>query len=93
MRVESGCFRKAKELDCSEMTDGYVIYDDANDRVHFLNPTAAIVFELCDGAHTAAQISRYIADAFRLAEPPQPSVEDCLSSLRAEGLIEPCGTS
>lgn len=93
MRVESDCFRKAEKFDCSEMTDGYVIYDGARDRVHFLNPTAAIVFELCDGSHSAAQISRYIANAFRLAQPPQELVENCLSSLHAEGLIEPCRTS
>ena len=93
MPVESGCFRKAEKLDCSEMTDGYVIYDGVRDRVHFLNPTAAIVFELCDGAHTAAQMSHYIAGAFKLGEAPQAVVEDCLSSLLAEGLIEPCETS
>lgn len=89
MRVESRCFRKTEKLDCSEMTDGYVIYDAARDRVHFLNPSAAIVFELCDGAHSAAEIAQFIENAFKLAESPQTPVDNCLSSLQAEGLIEP----
>jgi len=86
-------YRKAEGLDRSEMDDGYLIYDRQNDRVHLLNPTAAIVFEFCDGAHTAAQIALYLEEAFKLSEPQLSTVGDCLSSLESQGLIEPCATS
>lgn len=86
-------YRKAAGLDRSEMDDGYLIYDRHNDRVHLLNPAAAIVFELCDGAHSATQIALYLEKAFRLSEPQLSTVRDCLSSLEGQRLIEPCTTS
>jgi hypothetical protein len=45
---------RAEGLDVDEVSDGYVIYQTGSDRVHYLNKTAAIVFELCDGAASAA---------------------------------------
>lgn len=93
MSLDEIRYRKAARLDKSEMTDGYLIYDRNKDRVHFLNPTAAIAFELCDGARSIAEIAGYIQDAFKLAESPLVAVETCLSSLHCEGLIEPCARS
>jgi len=93
MSLDEIRYRKATGLDKSEMTDGYLIYDRNTDRVHFLNPTAAIAFELCDGAHSVAEIADYIQDAFKLAESPLSAIETCLSSLHSEGLIEPCARS
>ena len=86
-------YRKVSGLDQSDVNDGYIIYDAARDRVHFLNPTGAIVLELCDGAHTAADMAQFLAASFNLAEPPAASVQDCISTLLAEGLIEPCAPS
>lgn len=93
MSLDEVRYCKAASLDKSEMTDGYLIYDRNKDRVHFLNPTAAIAFELCDGTRSIAEIAGYIQDAFNLAEAPLCAVETCLSSLHSEGLIEPCARS
>ena len=43
---------KAEGHEFNQVPDGYVIYQSGRDRVHFLNPTAVIVYELCDGKHT-----------------------------------------
>jgi len=86
-------YRKVTGLDQSEVADGYVIYDAPRDRVHFLNPTGAIVLELCDGTRGAADIAQFLAASFGLAEPPAASVQECLATLLAEGLIEPCEPS
>jgi len=32
------------------------------DRVHFLNVTAAVIFELCDGTHTLSEIEEILVD-------------------------------
>jgi predicted TPR repeat methyltransferase len=40
----------------SELEDGYAAYDPARDRLHRLNPTAALLAELCDGSRSVAQI-------------------------------------
>jgi coenzyme PQQ synthesis protein D (PqqD) len=86
-------YRKIAGLDQSEVNDGYIIYDAARDRVHFLNPTGAIVLELCDGQRSAADMARFLAASFGLAAPPDAAVRDCLATLLAEGLIEPCPPS
>ncbi len=43
------------------MDDGYVIYHAVEDMAHYLNPTAAVVFELCDGEHTPSRSSPLIS--------------------------------
>lgn len=81
-------YRRIGGLDRNEIDDGYFVSDVARGKVHFLNPTAAAVFELCDGAHDAEAIASVLAAAFGLASSPKTDVEACLISLRAEGLIE-----
>lgn len=81
-------YRRIQGLDRNEIEDGYFVSDVARGKVHFLNPTAAAVFELCDGAHDADAIASALATAFGLTAPPTSDVETCLASLRAEGLIE-----
>jgi hypothetical protein len=73
--------------------DGYVIYQAARERVHFLNPTAAIVFELCLAGKSTREVEDVLQEAFGLAERPTESVRDCIRSLLEEGLIEPCPPS
>lgn len=52
----------------SPVEDGYVAYDPALDRLHQLNPVAALLTELCDG-------SRSVEDITALAEPFLPPGE------------------
>jgi hypothetical protein len=67
--IEPGdVYVKAEGHEFNQVPDGYVIYQTARDRVHFLNPTAVIVYELCDGKNTIEQIGRFIRNPtpFRL---------------------------
>src|ERR1700691_5440233 len=50
----------------SPVEEGYVAYDPALDRLHQLNPTAALIAELCDG-------SRSVDDIRGLAGPLLPN--------------------
>jgi hypothetical protein len=74
-------------LAVEEVRDGLTVFDPATDRVHYLNATAAIVFSLCDGTHTASEIASVVAQSFELHEPPGEEIEDCLSMLRSERLL------
>ena len=74
-------------LEVDEGRDGLTVYDPATDRVHYLNATAAIVFTLCDGTHSASEIASFVAESFELDEPPGGEIEDCLSMLRSERLL------
>ena len=87
---EDDRYRRIEGVEPDEVVDGYVIYDEAKDRVHFLNPTAAIVLELCTGGLTALEIAEAVEQTFSLSQTPTGTVFDCLASLLSEGLIETC---
>jgi len=77
---------KSDGLETDEVEDGFVVYQPDRSRVHYLNPTANLILELCDGELTAAEIAGLLAQAFDLAEPPTEEVEEALATLAAEGL-------
>jgi len=86
-------YKKIEALDRTEVPDGYVIYDEPRQQVHFLNLTAAAVFELCDGRTDLNGIAAALQDAFDLSDPPIAEVEACVASLLSQGLIEHCSPS
>ena len=44
-----------------EIDGEIVLYDPKRNRVHTLNPTAAVVWQLCDGSRTADQLAEDMA--------------------------------
>ena len=83
-------FSRTGNLDVSELPDGYMVTVVQTGRIHYLNPVAAIVFELCDGTQPVASIIQRLQSEFSLDEAPGAQVESCLSTLLSEGLIAPC---
>jgi hypothetical protein len=75
-------------LDVNEVKDGLIVYESESDRVHYLNATASIVFTLCDGSHSAAEMAEVISVAFGLDRPPTGDVDECLETLAKEGLLQ-----
>jgi PqqD family protein of HPr-rel-A system len=75
------------DLEINPVADGYVVYDPARDQVHFLNQTAALVLEFCDGDETPAGIAESVRAVYRLDEPVDEQVAECIERLRREGLI------
>lgn len=78
---------RADDLDVNEVPDGYVIYQTAADRVHYLNKTAAIVFELCDGARDADDIVARVSRMFELEGMADDEIGACIEVLLKEGLV------
>jgi coenzyme PQQ synthesis protein D (PqqD) len=78
---------RAGDLEINEAADGYVVYDPARDRVHYLNHTAALVLELCTGGNEPAEIVQLLQRAYDLREPPRQETHHCLTQLWQEGLI------
>ncbi len=79
--------KHAEGVEINQVADGYVVYHPARDRVHYLNQTATIVLELCNGKNDAAKIANLLQAAYELPELPLEEVTGCLGQLRAEGLI------
>ncbi|HAP77784.1 MAG TPA: hypothetical protein DCR14_17100 [Acidimicrobiaceae bacterium] len=74
-------------LDITETDDGLVVFQPETRRVHHLNVTAALIFELCTGANSDEQIVALVQQAFGLDEAPTAEVATVMASLRAEQLI------
>ena len=78
---------KATGLEINEVADGYIVYQPDRDRVHYLNQTAAVVLELCNGRNAEADLAELLRLAWDLPAPPVEDVAECLALLRKEGLI------
>jgi hypothetical protein len=77
----------------SMVPDGCMIYQPSRERVHYLNPTALIVYELCGAGRPVKAIEAFISMAYGLAASPSEAVHACVASLVKEGLIRPCPPS
>lgn len=79
--------RKVESLEVNEADDGLVVYDASRDQVHHLNPSAAVIFDLCDGVRDADEIAAALAEVYGLAAPPVADTRAGLDELAARGLI------
>jgi len=79
---------RADDLDVNEVPDGYIVYQLSRDKVHYLNKTAAIVFEFCDGKRDADDIVLRVNQLFDLEISADAEVRNCIESLLKEGLIQ-----
>jgi hypothetical protein len=76
-----------EELKIEQAADGYMVYAEKQNRVHYLNHTAALVLELCNGEVTVEEIVAYVQEAYDLPEAPTKEVKECLATLRKEKLV------
>ena len=53
-----------EDLAVVELDGEAVVYDEANNLIHHLNPTATIIFNLCDGQSTVQQLAGEISSVF-----------------------------
>jgi PqqD family protein of HPr-rel-A system len=73
-----------------ELDGEAVIYDEETSDLHHLNPTATIVFGLCDGSATIADISRDISEAFGVpADEVEAQVRTLVRQFRKAKLLAP----
>jgi hypothetical protein len=79
--------RRVPNIELEPIAEGFMAYDAEASRVHYLNRTAGIVLQLCDGETTAETIAATMQDIYSLSEPPSGEVASCLQSLREDGLL------
>jgi hypothetical protein len=71
------------------MGDGLILYNHTADLVHHLNPTAAIVWQVCDGEATVAQLAGEIAEEYGRSEGEiQEELTRLIGEFDALGLVE-----
>ena len=75
------------------LTDGsMVLYHAGTRRLMTLNPTAALIWECCDGVRLIPQIAAEVRELFPEIANVEGDVRVLLQELRAEGMIVPEGT-
>ena len=79
--------RRAAGIEVAESGSGLTVRQAEPPRLHQLNNTAAMVFELCDGHHTVAEIAGALAMAFTLDPPPLAETAGCVGELRRAGVL------
>jgi FkbM family methyltransferase len=82
-----GCPAQVDGLEVDETSDGLTVFQPIRDQVHQLNLSAAIVFELCTGENSPAEITKLVHKIYRLPDPPADEVARCLDRLWQEGLV------
>jgi len=78
---------QAANLEVHEVPDGYIVYQTDRDRVHYLNKTAAIILEFCDGLRDRNDIVLRVAKVFELGPSAHEEIGAGLDALVKEGLI------
>ncbi len=92
MEADSTVDRPAKvrdDLAVVELDGEAVIYDEESGNLHHLNPTATIVFRLCDGTASVEELSRDIAETFGVAiDEVSSQVRSLIQEFRKARLLE-----
>jgi hypothetical protein len=78
---------RAAGLEVHEAQDGLVVFDPTTDRVHHLNATAAVLFELCATPRSVTELGALVADLYGLDDPPTAEIDEGLRQLLAEGIL------
>ena len=77
-----------------ELDEEAVIYVEENGELHHLNPTATIVFGLCDGSATMKEISTDISEAFKVPlHDVEGQVRTLVRQFQKAGLLERSGSA
>ncbi|MBV9951238.1 MAG: PqqD family protein [Acidimicrobiia bacterium] len=78
---------QATGIDIKVVQDGYLLQDGGGDVMHSLNLSAALVFELCNGANDESEIARLVQRAFGLPDPPVEETRAVIEAFVTKGLV------
>jgi PqqD family protein of HPr-rel-A system len=75
-----------------DMGDGLILYNHDSSLVHHLNPSAALVWQLCDGQASVEDLAREIAEEYELeGKEVEAQVASVIAEFDALDLVEDAG--
>jgi pyrroloquinoline quinone biosynthesis protein D len=81
--------RQGEEIFFRQIEDEGILYQPQENRVHSLNRTALLIWELCDGEHTVEDIAEKVRTVFRVSRKRAlEDVEATLKQLKELGLLD-----
>jgi hypothetical protein len=70
------CFpRCTLGLEVNTIEGGFMVYQPDKKRVHYLNHTAILILELCNGRNSIVHIAKLVQNTYSLADTPESEVE------------------
>ncbi|HKP18694.1 MAG TPA: PqqD family protein [Gaiellaceae bacterium] len=82
--------RVRDDVTVCEIEGEAVVYDPDSGLLHYLNHSAALVLDLCDGTATMRHMAEAIADVYEVCiGDVEPQVRSGVRNLRKLGLLEP----
>lgn len=87
--MESHAIPKAvDEFDLEEIDDELLLYHPTRTRAVYLNESAALVWQLCDGKRSVAEITELLQENYPDSETIDADVAQTLQQLSDNGAIE-----
>ena len=82
-------YKKKKGISCRELGEELMLYDEKQDKVHVLNETGFLIWELIDGKNTIESIRELFASHFGNVPPEelQKDIDEMIERLESESLI------
>jgi len=88
--LDTDSFEENGPCDAQLMSDGFVVYQEELEKVHYLNPSASAIFELARSGVTVAEMAAYLKETHDLPEAPLEDVKTCAADLVDKGLLKLC---
>ncbi len=79
--------KRAPDLEIHTVTDGYIVHQKEKDRVHYLNTTAALILELCNGEVTESELGSLLKEVYELPDGPAQEIRNILNRFYDEDLV------
>ena len=84
---------RAEGLVAREVDGEYILLDTVADRVHQLNPSASLIWQLCCDGATVDEIAESLAEEYGLeGDVARRDVEAALAQFRELGFLLPAGS-
>lgn len=90
MNLVEATYRRVDRLEPIEILGGYLVCKPDTE-ITFLNPTAVVILELCDGSRRLEDLAAEVQTIFSLPTLPIADVRECVALLLSSGLIERAG--
>jgi PqqD family protein of HPr-rel-A system len=85
--------KRRKSIRAYRLDDEAVLYDTAHHTVHYLNTTAGLIWDCCDGSKDFDAILQELAEAFGQTSPivqMRQDIHAALHAMQQDGLIDFC---
>ncbi len=81
--------RQAPDFKLEKMDDDLLLFHPAQNKIFYCNETAALIWQLCNGERTPAEIGALITAAYpEAAEAIEQQLASTLSQFHEQGAIE-----